>query len=400
MEERPVYEDDKIDILDYLLVIAKRKGLIIKTTLFFAIVTAIISLILPPIYRAETRILPPQKSSSSIAMEMASKLAGVPGAAALLGVESPGELYAGMLKSNTILDRMIDRFNLMELYETEYRSDARKRLLGSLDVSIDRKSGIITVAVEDKDPERAARMANAFVEELKRLTQSLAITEASRRRIFFEQQLKETREKLIRAEEDFRKFQERTGALKVDAQAQTVLETIAELKAQIAAKEVEINVMRTYTTPDNPDLQKAEEALRAMKAQLRELERKSGNNPDPLLPTGKLPELGIEYIRKMREVKFLEALYELLLKGYEQARLDEARDAIVIQVIDRASPPERRIKPNRRRMVILATFIGSFISIFAAFLLEFKEKAETNPESKKKIETIKGYLKFSIKRKM
>jgi tyrosine-protein kinase Etk/Wzc len=396
--ETPVERDnDEINLLDLLIVLLKRKRLILGITFISALITAIVSLIMPPVFRAETSLLPPQPSSS-MALQALSQLAG--GAAGIgaevLGIKTPADLYAGLLKSNTVLDRIIDRFKLMELYKCKYRTDARKRLLDNIQVSVDKKSNIITISVEDKDPVRAAQMANAFVEELKALTKGLAITEASQRRLFFEEQLKDTRLALIKAEEDLKKFQEKTGAIKVEEQAKAVIEGIATLRAQIAAKEVEIKVMKTYSTPYNPDLQRAEEALRAMKAELQKLEAKEGKNPDPLMPTGRMPEVGMEYLRKLRELKFNETLYELLLKGYETARLDEARDAVVIQVVDKAIPPDKRAKPKRTLMVLVATFTGFFLSIFIAFFIEYKEKASQDPEQKERIEAIRKEINFKI----
>jgi tyrosine-protein kinase Etk/Wzc len=390
-------DKDEINLLDLLIVLLKRKRLILGITFISALITAIVSLIMPPVYRAETSLLPPQPSSS-MALQALSQLAG--GAAGIgaevLGIKTPADLYAGLLKSNTVLDRIIDRFKLMELYKCKYRSDARKRLSANIQVSVDRKSNIITISVEDKDPVRAAQMANAFVEELKALTKGLAITEASQRRLFFEEQLKDTKLALIKAEEDLKKFQEKTGAIKVEEQAKAVIEGIATLRAQIAAKEVEIKVMKTYSTPYNPDLQRAEEALRAMKAELQKLEAKEGKNPDPLMPTGRMPEVGMEYLRKLRELKFNETLYELLLKGYETARLDEARDAVVIQVVDKAIPPDKRAKPKRTLMVLVATFTGFFLSIFIALFIEYKEKASQDPEQKERIEAIRKEINFKI----
>jgi len=396
--ETPMERDnDEINLLDLLIVLLKRKRLILGITFISALITAIVSLIMPPVYRAETSLLPPQPSSS-MALQALSQLAG--GAAGIgaevLGIKTPADLYAGLLKSNTVLDRIIDRFKLMELYDKEYRIDAREALLDNIEVNVDKKSNIITLSVEDKDPVRAAQMANAFVEELKALTKGLAITEASQRRLFFEEQLKDTRLALIKAEEDLKKFQEKTGAIQVEEQAKAVIEGIATLRAQIAAKEVEIKVMKTYSTPYNPDLQRAEEALRAMKAELQKLEAKEGKNPDPLMPTGKMPEVGMEYLRKLRELKFNETLYDLLLKGYETARLDEARDAVVIQVVDKAIPPDKRAKPKRTLMVFVATFTGFFLSIFIALFIEYKEKASQDPEQKERIEAIRKEINFKI----
>jgi len=395
--DKDLRDSDEIDLLDFLVAILKRKNLLILITIGIAIATAIISLIMPPVFRAETSLLPPQPSSS-MALQALSQLAGNAAGigAEVLGIKTPADLYAGLLKSNTVLDRIIDRFKLMELYDKEYRIDAREALLDNIEVNVDKKSNIITLSVEDKDPVRAAQMANAFVEELKALTKGLAITEASQRRLFFEEQIKETKLALIKAEEDLKKFQEKTGAIQVEEQAKAVIEGIATLRAQIAAKEVEIKVMKTYSTPYNPDLQRAEEALRAMKAELQKLEAKEGKNPDPLMPTGRMPEVGMEYLRKLRELKFNETLYELLLKGYETARLDEARDAVVIQVVDKAIPPDKRAKPKRTLMVFVATFTGFFLSIFIAFFIEYKERASQDPEQKERIDAIRKEINFKI----
>jgi len=402
LEERQIQQEDEINLFDYLIVLLKRKRLIMGITFGAAIITAIISLIMPPIYRAETKILPPQQGSS-MATQFLSQLgsaAGLVGGAVggAVGIKTPNDLYIGLLKSRLVLDGVIDRFKLMELYKTKSRENARRGLADTLKARDDKKSGIITIGVEDKDPKRAADMANAFVEELKNMNKGLAVTEAGQRRLFFEEQLKDTKEALIKAEDSMEGFQERTGAIKIDEQAKAVIEGIANLRAQIAAKEVGLKVMRTYATPQNPDIQRAEEELRGMREQLGRLETRSGgHNPDPLMPTGRIPALGTEYIRKLREFKYQEALYEILLKQYEAARLDEARDAAIIQVIEKAIPPEKRVKPKRKQMVMIATFSGLFFSVFAAFFMEYIEKLKSNPEDKVRLEAIKKNANFRLK---
>ena len=395
--------EDEINLLDYLIVILKRKKLIVGITLGAAIITAIIVfLIMTPIYMAQTRILPPQTGSSSIALGMLSQMAGAAGAQSItesLGLKSPSDLYVGMLESRTIADKIIDRFNLMKLYEADYREDARKQLLEDVfEAETDKDSGIITISIEDKDPKRAADMANAFVEELKNLTKGLAVTEASQRRLFFEDQLKDTKMALVKAEEGMQGFQEKTGALQVDEQTKAVIEGIAMLRAQIAAKEVQLRVMRTYATAQNPDLQRAEDELKGLKAELGKLEATGGSGHDPLIPTGRMPEIGTEYVRKLRDLKFYEDLYELLTKQYEAAKLDEARYAAVIQVIDKAIPPEKIAKPKKLLIILIATFTGFFLSLFVAFFAEYKEKALEEPENKKRFETLKKYAIFWRKR--
>ncbi len=285
--------------------------------------------------------------------------------------KTPNELYIGLLKSRTVLDRMIDRFDLMKLYQARYRQNAREKLLNNvLSVRDDRKSGIITINVEEKDPKRAADMANAFVDELQKLNSGLAITQASQRRLYFEEQLKSAKTSLAQAEENMKAFQEKTGALHIESQAKAVLEGIGMIRAQIAAKEVELKVMKTYSTPQNPDFQRVEETLWGLRAELAKMEGRGGRGHDPLMPTGRMAQIGTDYAKQLRDLKFNEVLYGLLLQQYEAAKLDEAKDATTIQVIDRAVPPEKKVKPQRAMMIILGGIIGFFLSIFAAFLME------------------------------
>lgn len=241
-------------------------------------------------------------------------------------------------------------------------------------------------------------MANAFVDELKKLLQNLAITKASQRRLFFEEQLKKSKEALIKSEESMKEFQEETGILKVEEQAKAVIESIANLRAQLAAKEVELKVMKTYTTANNPDLQIVEETLNGLKIELAKLEEKEGTNPDTLMPTGRLPLVGTGYIRKLRDLKFNETLFELMAKQYELARIDEAKDAAIIQVIDKAVAPEKRYKPARRQMVTVASLAAFFFSIFLAFFMEYLEKASTGETNRERLETLKIYLGLGRKK--
>jgi uncharacterized protein involved in exopolysaccharide biosynthesis len=403
VEEKPIAtQEDEINLLDYLIVLAKRKIFIVKVTLGFAILAAIISLIISPVYKAETKILPPVNGGSGIATQLMNQLGQLGAIAGISGVpvngKTPNELYIGLLKSRTVLDRMIDRFDLMKLYQARYRQNAREKLLNNvLSVRDDRKSGIITINVEEKDPKRAADMANAFVDELQKLNSGLAITQASQRRLYFEEQLKSAKTSLAQAEENMKAFQEKTGALHIESQAKAVLEGIGMIRAQIAAKEVELKVMKTYSTPQNPDFQRVEETLRGLRAELAKMEGRGGRGHDPLMPTGRMAQIGTDYAKQLRDLKFNEVLYGLLLQQYEAAKLDEAKDATTIQVIDRAVPPEKKVKPQRAMMIILGGIIGFFLSIFAAFLMEYRERANVDPTDRERFETLKKYLTFKRK---
>jgi uncharacterized protein involved in exopolysaccharide biosynthesis len=310
-------------------------------------------------------------------MGQAGGLIAMAGGAA--GIKSPGELYVEMIKSRTVLDRMVDRFDLMKLYKKKYRQDARKKLLELLTVREDRKSGVIVLTVEDKDPKRSADMANAFIEELKTLAGGLAISEAGQRRLFFEEQIRQTKEALTRAEDDIKGFQQRTGAFQIDAQGKAVIEGIANLRARIVAKEVEAKVLRSFATAQNPDLQRIEEEVRALRVELEKVETGKGRGFDPIMSSERVPEVGMEYLRKLRQLKYNETLYELLVKQYELAKLDEARDAVVIQVIDRAVPPERKFRPKRASIVALATVAALFLSVIIGLQLDQSGKKSGKP---------------------
>jgi uncharacterized protein involved in exopolysaccharide biosynthesis len=301
-------------------------------------------------------------------MGQAGGLIALAGGAA--GVKSQGELFVAMTETRTVLDRIVDRFDLMKRYKKKYRQDARKSLLELISVKEERKSGIIILTVEDKDPKRAADMANAFVEELKFLKGGLAISEAGQRRMFFEDQLRQTKASLSRAEEEIKAFQQRTGVFQIDAQARAVIEGIARLRAGIAVKEVEARVLRSFATAQNPDVQRIEEEIRGLRSELEKLETSKGSGFDPIMPSGRVPEIGTEYLRKLRQFKYNETLFELLSKQYELAKLEEARDAVVIQVIDQAVPPERKSRPKRALIVSFAMVTMLFLSVFIVLLLE------------------------------
>jgi uncharacterized protein involved in exopolysaccharide biosynthesis len=388
MESHTVSREDGIDLTDLFRALSRRGRLIFGITVASAVIALVVSLLLPDYYKAETRILPPNEKGGNLAAQLMGQAGGLialAGGAAPL--KSQGELFVEIIKSRTVLDRIVDRFDLLNLYrfgllnfdKKRYRQDARKSLLELLTVREDRKSGIIILTVEDKDPKRAAEMANAFVEELKSLRGGLAISEAGQRRMFFEEQIQHTKVSLAHAEEEIKGFQQRTGMFQVDAQARAIIEGIARLRAGIAVKEVEAKVLRSFATAQNPDLQRVEEEIRALRGELEKVETSKGRGFDPLMPSGRVPEMGTEYLRKLRQLKYHETLYELLSKQYELAKLDEARDAVVIQVIDRAVPPERKSRPHRALIVLLATVTMLFLSVFIVLLLEHPWKKSGKP---------------------
>ncbi len=395
MEEKDnLQQEDNSGVLDHLIVILKHKRLVWEITLAAVLLTAVISLVIPPTYRAQTRILPPQQGGEGMAAQFLMQT-GAPGfIGGALGMKTPNDLYVGLLRSRAVLDGVIDRFNLMKVYEVKYHVDARRKLLDNLKVENDKQSGIITIGVEDRIPERSAEMANAFVGELKKLKDGLAVTEASQRRLFFENQMKTTKGALIAAEEAMTSFQEKTGAIEIKDQAKTVIESVAQLRAKAAAKEVELKVMQTYETPQNPDLQRTEEELKGLREQVGRLEGDGGRAGDPLIPTGKMPSAVTDYARKLRDLKYYETLYDLLSRQYEVAKIDEARDSAVIQVVDKAVAPEKKVSPRRTLMVAIAAVTGFFIALLCTFFLEYTENTLNDPENRERVEKLRKYLPY------
>jgi tyrosine-protein kinase Etk/Wzc len=385
--------DDEISLLDLAIVLAKHKKLILGLPLAAAIVAAIISLLMPPIYTGTAKLLPPQQSQSTAAavLSQLGALSGLAGAA-VPGIKNPNDLYIAMLKSRTVADNLIQRFKLQELYESEYSVDARKSLEDLSSITSGR-DGVITIEVEDKAPERAAALANAYVEELEKLTKVLAVSEASQRRLFFENQLKATKDGLAEAEIALQRTQEQTGLIKLDDQGKAIIEAVAMIRARIAATEVQLRVMRSFATDKNSEVMRSEQELGGLRAQLAKLER---TNPvgqgDIFVPTGKVPEVGLEYVRKLREVKYHETLFELLAKQYELARIDEAKDAFLIQVLDKAVVPERKTRPKRALIVLLSVLVAGFLALLWSFVKESIERARQQPDSSDRFERLRRYL--------
>jgi uncharacterized protein involved in exopolysaccharide biosynthesis len=382
----PADDQDEIDLLDLLIVIAKRKRLIAAVTLGAAVLAAIVSLLLPNRYTATTKILPPQQSQSASTMLLNQLAGGGMGplaalAGSSLGLKNPSDIYIGILKSRSIEDALIQQFNLMSAYRDKRLSDTRKDLTGYSDI-IAEKEGLISISVEDKDPKRAAAMANAYVDELRKVTQHLAISEASQRRLFFEQQVQEAKEDLSNAEVALKETQQKTGMIQLDSQAKAVIEAIGNLRAQVAAKEVQLQAMRSFATEQNPQRILVEQQLAGLQEQLHKLEgQASGGDGDPIVSTGKIPSAGLEYVRKYRDVKYYETIFELLAKQYEAAKIDESREAAVIQVLDPATEPDKKSSPKRLLIIAICAIFGLMIGCIVSFASEALSRIQNDAES-------------------
>ncbi|MCM2359093.1 MAG: Wzz/FepE/Etk N-terminal domain-containing protein [Geobacteraceae bacterium] len=365
-------EEQEIKLLELVQVVVRRKRLI---TLFCAAAAGIsvaASLMLPNIYSATARILPPQKESGSGLTALLGQSGGLAGLASGIGLGGSADLYLGILKSRSVADAVIGRLDLARVFETKTMDDTRKAL-GAMVKMQAGKDGIISVTAENKDPKLAAALANNFVEELGRKSVQLNLSKAGTERAFLEKRLEVVRGDLKSAEEALKSFQEKYKAIKVDSQAVASIEGIARLKAEIISKEVQLASLRSYQTDESPEVRVLQAAVGKLRSQLGGLTG-SGSSGDGIPTVGSVPNLGLEYLRRMRELKTQEAIYEQLTKQNEIAKLSEAKDSSSLQVLDDAVVPTMKSKPKRSLIVILSTVTAFFISVFAAFILEHLDK--------------------------
>ena len=381
----------ELTTLNLFMVFFRRRKAIILLVFLFGSAGVVYSLFTPHIYRAESRILPPSQGGS-MAAAMLAQMGGLAGLAGITPGATSGELLMGVLRGATVVDKIIDRFDLMILHEQESRLRMRQRVTTRiLHTTQDVRSGIVTVAVLDEESVRAAQMANAFVEELKNVMQSLAIGEAAQRRLFFEQQMLEARVILHEAEDGLSRFQEESGLVAVAPQVAAMVTAIASLRAEIAAKEVELSSLRTFASANNPSLRRAESELVALRSALENLEREQGTTDRNTLMTSlsEAPQLGLEHQRRVRDVQHAAAMYELMLRQYEAAKIDESREAMVVQVVDSATPPDFRFSPRRTAIVIFATLLGLCLGMLWALFAHYVESLRNDPKQAQVLQEIR-----------
>jgi tyrosine-protein kinase Etk/Wzc len=384
--------EEEISLLDLLVVLVRGRRLIFKIALGMTLAGVVVSLLWPSRYTASTALLPPQQGNSASASLMA-QLGSLGSAASLaggsLGLKNPNDLQVALLKSRTVEDAMLDRFHLVELYHQKRRSGARKKLENVVDIENGAKDGLIRISVTDGNPQRAADMANGYVEEFKKQSATLAVTEAAQRRLFFEQQLGQAKDNLATAEEELKKTQLKTGLIQVDSQARASIELIASLRAQIASKEVQINSMRSFSTSENPELQIAQQELAGLQSQAEKMGASSEDATNALVPKGKIQESGLEYVRKLRDVKYYETVFNLLARQYESAKVDEARQGSVVQVVDRAIVPDQRSSPKRTLIVLGCLVFGLFAGAGWVFAREGLLRLSNNPAERHQLDALK-----------
>lgn len=375
----PGFDDDEgISLLDIAVVLAENLKLLIIGPLVAGLAALGITYLIAPTFTARTTFLPPQQQQSSAASALASlgALAGLAGGVG--GIKSPADQYVALMQSTTVQDRLIDQYKLMKVYEADYRFEARKALQENVRISLGKKDGLITVEVDDKDPKRAADMANSHVEELRRMTNVLAITEAQQRRAFFEQQLERSKERMTKAQQALQASGFNQSALKAEPKA--AADSYARLKAEVTAAEVRLQTMRSYLNENAPEFQQQQAALGALRGQLSRAEQTAD------------PQSGPDYISNYRDFKYEETLFELLARQYEMARLDESREGALIQVVDVAQTPEWKSKPKRALIAIGATVAALFVLLVSVFVRQAWRQTAVQSDTTGRIARIRAAL--------
>jgi uncharacterized protein involved in exopolysaccharide biosynthesis len=382
-------------MIELLLVLAQHRKRILQITIAAALAALLVTLLLPNMYTATATILPPQQKPSSL--NLIGQIGAIAGlGAGDLGLKNPADIFVAMLTSRTIEDNLINRFDLRKVYWKKRYQDARKTLEGRSEI-IATKEGPISISVTDRDPRRSAEIANAYVNELRRLNQNFALTEAGQRRLFYEQQLKAEQDELSAAELALKQVQERSGLLQPDAQGKAIIAGIADLRAQVAAHEVQLQTMRSYATANNPDLKRAETELAGLRGELAKLERANtiAGNGNITIPARQMPEAELEYLRQARDLKYHEALYEFLGKQLEAARIDEANDTLLVQVVDTAVPPEKKSSPHRMLIVLISTMTAFVLACLGVLVVEAVRRKQQDPSQGARLALLWHSLKFS-----
>lgn len=344
-QQDPGEADSGATAVDALVALAEHWKLLVMAPLSAGLLALGITYLIAPTFTARTSFLPPQQQGAvASALSSLGALANLAGGG---GLRTPADQFVALLQSTTVQDRIIDRFDLIKVYDSDFRADARKELSENARVSLSKRDGIIAVEIDDKLPARAAEIANTYVDELRRLTAQLAITEAQQRRVFFETQLEKARDSLAAAQLALQGSGFNAGALKAEPKA--AAESYARLRAELTGAEVRLQSLRGALADTAPEVIQQQRILSALRSELTRAEQASVSSGDA------------NYVGKYREFKYQETLFELFSRQYELARVDEAREGALIQVIDIAQPPEKKSKPRRARVAVVTLVLTALL---------------------------------------
>lgn len=389
---------DEISLLDVLVILAQGRRLILWAVAACAVIATGAAFLLPTEYTATVLLLPPRQDPS-VASALMPSLAGSPlGSLAALaggggGNKTTNDMYVAMFESKDVEDAMVRRFGLMREYHQQYLSEARRSFEHHATVDDTNMDGLIRISIEDRDPKRAARMANGYVDEFRTLSQHLAASEALERRKFYQQQLGHARRQLGNAEDALRREEQSSGVIQFGSQTEALVQSAAYLRAQIAEKQVEIQTLRTFATGDNPLLIQTEQELKSLRAQEDKL---TGSSEDPdslIVPKGRVPQASLDYIRRLRDVKYYESLVDTMALQLEMAKLDEAKQGPIVQVISPATTPDRKSFPRRAVILLAGILCGFMLGTVLAFGRAVWIRMKDDPESSAKLALLRSTLR-------
>ena len=369
-------EGPQVGLLDVLTWLGQDKWRVAGVTALAAVASLGYALSLPPVYTARTSLLPPssqQQSSSAAALAALGSLGGL---TAGIGGKTPDELYVALLRSDSVMGALDERFDLKKRYDVKTREALRKALPRFVRIATEKKSGVIGIEVDDEDPKFAADLANAHLGAVGDLLDRLAVSEAQQRRVFFEGQLRDTKDNLVKAEAALRQVQEKSGVIVLDKQAESLIASAARVRGLIAEREIQLKVMRTGATAQNPDVIRLESEIAALRAELSRMESSKGGGSAVDMPVGVLPAVAIDHVRARREMKLQEALLEAMLRQYEAAKLDEAKEGSLLQQIDRALPPDHKSKPSRASITLGGMLLGLLCAVAWSLLRHYLKLAQ------------------------
>ena len=387
--------EDEINLLELSMVLVKHMRLILIISLLAAVASVGISLLLPNIYTATAKVMPPQKEGGNLSAALG-QLGGLAAAAGLgAGFGGSADLYVSILKSRSVADAVIQKLDLKKEFKAKTADDARRIFASTVLVKPGSKDNVITITADHKSPEMAARLVTVTVEELGRRTVQLNLAKVSNDRVFLEKRLEVVKKDLKKAEEEMKVFAQNNKTIKVDDQAKASIEGVAKLKAELALKEVQLAAKRSYQTDENPEVMLLMAAVVGLKRELNQLGGSGGGVGDGIPSVGNIPALALEYARRMRQVKIQEAILEQLTKQFEMEKINEARDSSTLQILDDAVVPDRKSKPKRLLIVLLSTVTAFFCAVFLVFIKEYM--AKLSPEDSALMAEMKGMLKGMLR---
>jgi tyrosine-protein kinase Etk/Wzc len=390
--------DGRIDLLAVILILAKTKRRVMLMTVGGLAFGVILGLVLKPKYTATATIIPPQQATSaaSTLLGQMGSLSGATGmGGGMFGLKSPADMYVGILESRTIADNVIAACNLRQRYKTKTLIDT-EFILQAHTTFESGKDNLIHLSVKESDAKMASDIANSYLDQLYILNSDLATGEATQRSKFYDRRLADEKHALSDAEEALRNTQQKTGVIQFNGQTASIINAIAQARAELASRQVALQSMETYATESNPGVIQLQREITALKSHVTELERSQQSvQPGGLeIPAGQLPEAALQYERQARELKYHETLFDLLTRQSEAAKLDEAKSVPVLQIVDRAIPPDKKSGPSRKLLSLGFGVFGFLLAMSWGLVELWLDRLRRVPEQAQRLDEIRSALGF------